>query len=212
MPSTVVMPREGSFALAPFGRVRKFQVPFFAAAFGCKSFALTDLGSALRHSVSPRLISAHASRHRTGLFTSCLNSASRSKIPRTLANSHCPWPWTFRTEPQPPTALPASADIAIVHSFAWKFTAVYYLRATMVSVAFSIGRLPLGRRWVAPISPLVPMFSLAELHPTESRIESIKNRLSRWIVATCRALPAVSVRRQMWRVGCLRAADPHLYA
>src|ERR1051325_6852644 len=40
VPSTVVMPREGSFALASFGRVRKVQEPAFAAAAGRKSFAL----------------------------------------------------------------------------------------------------------------------------------------------------------------------------
>src|SRR6266571_4460806 len=40
VPSTVVMPREGSFALASFGRVRKVQEPNFAVAAGRKSFAL----------------------------------------------------------------------------------------------------------------------------------------------------------------------------
>ncbi len=47
VPSTVVMPREGSFALAEgsfalasFGRVRKVQEPTFAVAAGRKSFAL----------------------------------------------------------------------------------------------------------------------------------------------------------------------------
>src|SRR5205814_9548145 len=40
VPSTVVMPREGSFALASFGRVRKVQEPTFAVAVGRKSFAL----------------------------------------------------------------------------------------------------------------------------------------------------------------------------
>jgi len=40
VPSTVVMPREGSFALASFGRVRKVQEPTFAVAAGRKSFAL----------------------------------------------------------------------------------------------------------------------------------------------------------------------------
>ena len=38
--STVVMLREGSFALASFGRVRKVQEPTFAVAAGRKSFAL----------------------------------------------------------------------------------------------------------------------------------------------------------------------------
>jgi len=40
VPSTVVMPREGSFALEFFGRVRKVQEPTFAVAAGRKSFAL----------------------------------------------------------------------------------------------------------------------------------------------------------------------------
>jgi hypothetical protein len=40
VPSTVVMPREGSFALAFSGRVRKVQEPTFAVAAGWKSFAL----------------------------------------------------------------------------------------------------------------------------------------------------------------------------
>ena len=39
VPSTEVMPREGSFALAAFGRVRKVQETAFAVAFGRKSFA-----------------------------------------------------------------------------------------------------------------------------------------------------------------------------
>jgi hypothetical protein len=39
VPSTVVMPREGSFALASFGTIRKVQEPTFAVA-GRKSFAL----------------------------------------------------------------------------------------------------------------------------------------------------------------------------
>jgi len=34
------MPREGSLALASFGRVRKVQEPAFAVAAGRKSFAL----------------------------------------------------------------------------------------------------------------------------------------------------------------------------
>jgi hypothetical protein len=33
------MPRDGSFALASFGRVRKVQEPAFAVAVGRKSFA-----------------------------------------------------------------------------------------------------------------------------------------------------------------------------
>lgn len=40
VPSTAVMPRDGSFALALFGRVRKVQEPAFAVAAGRKSFAL----------------------------------------------------------------------------------------------------------------------------------------------------------------------------
>src|SRR5262245_42745967 len=40
VPSTVVMPREGSFALASFGRVSKVQEQNFAFAAGRKSFAL----------------------------------------------------------------------------------------------------------------------------------------------------------------------------
>jgi hypothetical protein len=40
VPSTAVMPREGSFALAFFGSVRNGQEPPFALAAGRKSFAL----------------------------------------------------------------------------------------------------------------------------------------------------------------------------
>ena len=40
VPPTVVMPREGSFALASFGRVRKVQESAFADAAGRKSFAV----------------------------------------------------------------------------------------------------------------------------------------------------------------------------
>lgn len=40
VPSTVVMPREGSLALAFFGRVRKVQEPAFADAAGRKSVAV----------------------------------------------------------------------------------------------------------------------------------------------------------------------------
>src|SRR5262249_44191835 len=39
VPSTVVMPREGSFALASFDRVRKVQEPAFPVAAGRRSFA-----------------------------------------------------------------------------------------------------------------------------------------------------------------------------
>jgi hypothetical protein len=40
VPSTVVMPRVGSFALAFFGRIRKVQEPPLAVTAGRKSFAL----------------------------------------------------------------------------------------------------------------------------------------------------------------------------
>jgi hypothetical protein len=40
VPSTIVVPREGSFALEFFGRVSKVQEPTFAVAAGRKSFAL----------------------------------------------------------------------------------------------------------------------------------------------------------------------------
>ena len=40
LPSTVVMPRDGSFALASFGRIRNNQEEDFAVAAGRKSFAL----------------------------------------------------------------------------------------------------------------------------------------------------------------------------
>ena len=40
VPSTVVILREGSFALAFFGRIRKLQEPIFAVAAGRRSFAL----------------------------------------------------------------------------------------------------------------------------------------------------------------------------
>jgi hypothetical protein len=40
VPSTVVKPRDGSFALASFGRVRKVQERAFTVAAGRKSFAL----------------------------------------------------------------------------------------------------------------------------------------------------------------------------
>ena len=39
VPSIAIMPREGNFALADFGRVRNVQEPSFAVA-GRKSFAL----------------------------------------------------------------------------------------------------------------------------------------------------------------------------
>jgi hypothetical protein len=47
VPSIVVMPREGSFALAFFGRVRKVQEPTFAVAAGRKSFALKRIFEAV---------------------------------------------------------------------------------------------------------------------------------------------------------------------
>ena len=40
VPSIAVIPREGSFALAFFGRMRKVQEPAFALSAGRKSFAL----------------------------------------------------------------------------------------------------------------------------------------------------------------------------
>jgi hypothetical protein len=43
VPSTVVIPREGSLALMPFGRVRKVQEPAGAVAAGRKSFALNRI-------------------------------------------------------------------------------------------------------------------------------------------------------------------------
>src|SRR6266853_2867659 len=47
VPSTVVMPREGSFALASFGRVRNVQEPAFAVAAGRKTFALKRIVEAV---------------------------------------------------------------------------------------------------------------------------------------------------------------------
>jgi hypothetical protein len=51
VPSTDVILRDGSFALASFGRIRKVHERAFAAAFGCRSFVLkaileTALGTA----------------------------------------------------------------------------------------------------------------------------------------------------------------------
>jgi hypothetical protein len=40
VPSTEVIPREGSFALASVGRVRKSQETTFSVVFGRKSFAV----------------------------------------------------------------------------------------------------------------------------------------------------------------------------
>jgi hypothetical protein len=40
VPSTVAMPRDGSFALALFGRIRKVQEPAFSVATGRSSLAL----------------------------------------------------------------------------------------------------------------------------------------------------------------------------
>ena len=40
VPSIAVIPREGSFALAFFGRMRKAQEPAFSLSAGRKSFAL----------------------------------------------------------------------------------------------------------------------------------------------------------------------------
>jgi hypothetical protein len=48
VPSTVVMPRVGSFALASFGRIRKVQEPPFAPlAAGRKSLALKRIFEAV---------------------------------------------------------------------------------------------------------------------------------------------------------------------
>ena len=47
VPSTVVMPREGSFALASFGSVRKVRVPAVAVGGGLMSFDL-GIGSSAR--------------------------------------------------------------------------------------------------------------------------------------------------------------------
>jgi hypothetical protein len=48
VPSVVVMPRVGSFALALFGRIRKVQELRFAVTAGRKSFALKRIfGGAL---------------------------------------------------------------------------------------------------------------------------------------------------------------------
>src|SRR5262249_2947650 len=43
VPSTIVIPREGSFALASFGRLRNVQEPAFAVAAGRKSLALNRI-------------------------------------------------------------------------------------------------------------------------------------------------------------------------
>jgi hypothetical protein len=47
VPSIAVMPRQGSFALAFFGRVRKVQASAFALLVGRKSFALQRILEAL---------------------------------------------------------------------------------------------------------------------------------------------------------------------
>src|SRR6266487_576216 len=46
VPSIAVMPREGSFALAFFGRMRKVQEPSFPLSSGRKSFALKRIDAA----------------------------------------------------------------------------------------------------------------------------------------------------------------------
>ncbi len=60
VPSTVVMPREGSFALASFGRVRKVQEPTFAVAL----LGITDrnllFGRCAVHSLNDVGFDAHA--------------------------------------------------------------------------------------------------------------------------------------------------------
>ncbi len=43
VPSIAVMPREGSVALAVFGRMRKVQEPSFSVSAGRKSFALNRI-------------------------------------------------------------------------------------------------------------------------------------------------------------------------
>ena len=43
VPSIAVMPREGSLALAVFGRMRKVQEPAFSLSDGRKSYALKRL-------------------------------------------------------------------------------------------------------------------------------------------------------------------------
>lgn len=64
VPSTVVMPREGSFALASFGRVRKVQEPTFVGAAGRKSFALKRILEAV-------LVILHGITDRNLLFGRC---------------------------------------------------------------------------------------------------------------------------------------------
>jgi hypothetical protein len=51
VPSTVVMPREESFALASLGRVRKVQERTFPVPAGRKSFALKRIFSGFGHFV-----------------------------------------------------------------------------------------------------------------------------------------------------------------
>jgi hypothetical protein len=47
VPSTDAIPREGSFALAFLGSVRKVQAPSFLAAAGWRSFAVKEILEAL---------------------------------------------------------------------------------------------------------------------------------------------------------------------
>src|SRR5262249_18191569 len=54
VPSTDIMPREGSFALASLGRVRKVQATAFAVATGRKSVALKRILEALVESPTAR--------------------------------------------------------------------------------------------------------------------------------------------------------------
>ena len=55
MPSTDVIPREGSFALASFGRFRKVQETAFAVAAGRKSVALKQILEAVLELPSSRM-------------------------------------------------------------------------------------------------------------------------------------------------------------
>jgi len=56
VPSTDVMPREGSFALASLGRVRKVQATAFAVAAGRKSVALKRILEAVVESLSAQAV------------------------------------------------------------------------------------------------------------------------------------------------------------
>ena len=56
VPSTDVMPREGSFALASLGRVRKVQATAFAVGTGRKTVALKRILEAVVESPSERAV------------------------------------------------------------------------------------------------------------------------------------------------------------